>query len=328
VRLFSFVVFNATRDPSGILLPSILDRSAGWPSGAGPAFLLHFAGSGGGDLAGTYAHTAQGSVPQCQSKSTVNEGFTAARQYPRWGRSMSDWQTEKAERNRKSFARLSRSLPAVFPPAVLARALDRPFIPPTPRLAIESYWRAHPIRADRLARALAARTGPPIGWTWRLSLSSKDGLPPTFRTPPAPYRERAYSLGPGACCICGQPVYRLGWHTDLWNVGPNKNAVWHCACVVAWQFWNAPNSEAALLRRLQGRRCGQTGGRLWKNAEVDHRVPLFRVWGEHRDLRWPKLLDFWGLPNLQAINRDVHAAKCAIEARDRRAARLLETELG
>jgi len=234
---------------------------------------------------------------------------------------MSDWQTEKAERNRKSFARLSRSLPAVFPPAVLARALDRPFIPPTPRLAIESYWRAHPIRADRLARALAARTGPPIGWTWRLSLSSKDGLPPTFRTPPAPYRERAYNLGPGACCICGQPVYRLGWHTDLWNVGPNKNAVWHYACVVAWQFWNAPNSEAALLRRLQGRRCGQTGGRLWKNAEVDHRVPLFRVWGEHRDLRWPKLLDFWGLPNLQVINRDAHATKCAIEAQDRRAAR-------
>jgi hypothetical protein len=126
----------------------------------------------------------------------------------------------------------------------------------------------------------------------------------------------------------GEPAKAgLGWHKDLWNAGPNKNAVWHCACVVAWQFWNAPNSEAALLRRLQGRRCGQTGGRLWKSAEVDHRVPLFRVWSEHRDLRWPKLLDFWGLPNLQVINRDVHAAKCAIEARDRRAARSLETEL-
>ncbi len=95
----------------------------------------------------------------------------------------------------------------------------------------------------------------------------------------------------------------------------------------AWQFWNAPNSEAALLRRLQGRRCGQTGGRLWEDAEIDHRAPLFRVWSEHRDLRWPKLLDFWGLPNLQVINRDVHAVKCAVEARDRRAAHSLETEL-
>jgi hypothetical protein len=32
-----------------------------------------------------------------------------------------------------------------------------------PRLAIDSYWRAHPIRADRLARALAARVDPLFG---------------------------------------------------------------------------------------------------------------------------------------------------------------------
>jgi hypothetical protein len=31
--------------------------------------------------------------------------------------------------------------------------------------------------------------------------------------------------------------------------------------VIAWQFWNAPSGEAPLLRRLQARRCGQTGGR-------------------------------------------------------------------
>jgi len=119
--------------------------------------------------------------------------------------------------------------------------------------------------------------------------------------------------------MCGQPVYRFGWHVDLWDAGANKNANWHCACVIAWQFWNAPSGEAPLLRRLQARRCGQTGRRLWKSAEVDHRVPLFRVWSEHRHLPWAKLLDFWGLPNLQVINRDVHAAKCVVEARDRRA---------
>src|SRR5215813_1620526 len=81
---------------------------------------------------------------------------------------MSDWQTEKAERNKRSLARLSKSLPEIFPPAALTRALGRPFVPPTPRLAIDSYWRAHPLRADRLARALAARTGAPNGWNWRL----------------------------------------------------------------------------------------------------------------------------------------------------------------
>jgi hypothetical protein len=230
---------------------------------------------------------------------------------------MSQWQEEKAERNLKSLARLSKNLPAIFPPAALARAVARPFIPPTPRLAIESYWRAHPIRADRLARALAAKTGPPVGWTWRISKSGKSGLPASFRTPPAPYRERAYGLGPGFCCVCGQPVYKLGWHRDLWNAGPNKNAVWHCACVIAWQFWNAPNGEAALLRRLQGRRCGQTGGRLWRDAEVDHRIPLFRVWREYRNDGWPNLLSYWGLSNLQVINRDAHVTKCAIETRHR-----------
>lgn len=240
---------------------------------------------------------------------------------------MSNWQIEKTARNQRSFARLAKALPAVFPPGVLARALGRPFIPPTPRLAIESYWRAHPLRADRLSRALAARTGPPDGWSWRVSQNRKTGLPAIFRMPPAPYRECAHSLGPGFCCVCGQPVYRLGWHKDLWDAGPNKNAVWHCACVVAWQFWNAPNSEAALLRRLQQRRCGQTGGRLWKDAEVDHRVPLFLVWRDHRNEGWPKLLSYWGLPNLQMINREVHAAKCAIEARHRRAARFLAPEL-
>jgi hypothetical protein len=35
-------------------------------------------------------------------------------------------------------------------------------------------------------------------------------------------------------------------------------------------------------------------------------------------LGWPRLLAFWGVPNLQVINRDAHAAKCASEANDRR----------
>ena len=51
---------------------------------------------------------------------------------------MSKWLAEKAERNQLSVARLTKALPAIFPPAVLSRAFARPFVPPTPRLAIES----------------------------------------------------------------------------------------------------------------------------------------------------------------------------------------------
>jgi len=224
---------------------------------------------------------------------------------------MSEW---RAQRNRQALARLTKALPENFPGPALVHALNRPFTPPMPRLEVDSYWRAHPIRADRLARSMAARSGAPDGWTWRLHSSHADGLASSFRSPPAPYREPQFSRGPGYCCVCGQPVYRLGWHLDLWDKGANRNAGWHTACVIAWRLWNAPSDHAALLRRLQGRRCAETGRRLWKTAEVDHRVPLFRVWQEHRNTDWPALLAYWGVPNLQMINREAHAAKCADEA--------------
>lgn len=216
--------------------------------------------------------------------------------------------------NRRALARLTRALPEIFPKPVLTYALNRRWTPPMPRLAIDGYWRAHPIRAERLCRALARKSGSPEGWTWRIGGSA---LPASFRAPPAPYREPAFSKGPGFCCVCGQPVYRFGWHRDLWGAGPNARATWHTACVVAWRVWTSPTDHVRLLRKLQARRCQQTGGRLWRTAEIDHRVPLFKVWRERRDTPWPALLDYWGLPNLQVINRDAHAAKCAEEAKYR-----------
>lgn len=223
--------------------------------------------------------------------------------------------SETRERhNERARARLHRALPEIFPAAVLGHALARRWTPPMPRLAIDSYWRAHPIRADRLARALARVSGTPAGWSWRVG---GKGLPASFRAPPAPYREKRFARGPGFCCVCGQPVYRFGWHRDLWDEGRNRRAQWHTACVTAWRLWNAPSDHDRLLRRLQARRCAQSGGRLWKTAEIDHRVPLFRVWTERRDEPWPALLAYWGAPNLQVINRDAHAAKCAEEAKYR-----------
>src|SRR5437763_186630 len=75
---------------------------------------------------------------------------------------MSEW---RAEKNQQALARLSKALPAIFPAPILNHALQRSFIPVTPRRAVDSYWRAHPVRADRVARALAVRSGAPAGWT-------------------------------------------------------------------------------------------------------------------------------------------------------------------
>ena len=226
----------------------------------------------------------------------------------------SEW---RAQRNAKALARLQRNLPEIFPAPVLLHALARPFIPPTPRRAVEAYWRQHPVRADKLARALAALSGAPEGWVWRIGSRKSSDAPLGFRAPPAPFREQAHAKGPGHCCVCGQPVFRLGWHSDLWrDQRPNRNATWHSCCVAAWKLWAAPSDHARYLRRLQNHRCAVSGARLAKDAEVDHRVPLFQVWrdAEGAGRTWPALLAYWGVPNLQVINRSAHVEKCGVES--------------
>ena len=146
--------------------------------------------------------------------------------------------------NRRARKRLDRALPDIFPKPVLIHALRQRWMPPMPRLAADAYWRAHAIRADRLARALAAQSGAPAGWTWRVG--SDEGLPVTFRQPPAPYREPRFAKGPGFCCVCGQPVYRFGWHRDLWDAGPNRRAAWHTAV-----WWRGGSG----MRRATTTRC-------------------------------------------------------------------------
>ena len=152
---------------------------------------------------------------------------------------------------------------------------------------------------------------------WRVGIQ-KSGPLVSFRVPPTPFREPAYTKGPGHCCACGQPIFRFGWHRDLWgDRRPNQNATWHSCCVAAWNLWIAPSDHVRHLKILQKRRCLATGERLLKNAEVDHHVPLFKVWRDDRDRPWPALLAFRGVPNLQVINRSAHVEKCAQEAGER-----------
>jgi hypothetical protein len=219
-------------------------------------------------------------------------------------------------RNEQRIERLAATTPDRFPRGVWRHALGLGLVPEIPSRAVQAYWQAHPVRADRLTRALAEKSGTPSGWIWRLD--KDDGLSDHFRTPPLPYRDAAFARGKGSCCVCGQPIYRFGWHTDFWEDGtPNRRSSWHAACVVAWRFWNAPSEHDRILKRIQRHRCAETQRRLLRDAEVDHRIPLFRVWRDERDAPWPRLLSFWGLPNLQVVNREVHMRKSADEARER-----------
>jgi hypothetical protein len=210
--------------------------------------------------------------------------------------------------NARARARLLASAD-VLPAPVLGHALAARWTPRTLRAAVDLYWRAHPIRADRLARSLARASGAPAGWEWRLGEGAASG----FRQPPLPWRE-VDSAG-GRCVVCGQPVFRLGWHRPRGAAEKPGRAAWHACCVVAWKFWTAPGDHRKLLSRLQGRRCAISDTRLLKTAEVDHRTPLFRVRRDHRDTPWPELLAYWGLPNLQVVNRGAHAEKSIAETR-------------
>ena len=73
----------------------------------------------------------------------------------RAGSAHEDVRNTRAGRTQRALARLTRALPEIFPAPVLTYALNRRWTPPMPRLAVDGYWRAHPLRADRLARALA-----------------------------------------------------------------------------------------------------------------------------------------------------------------------------
>ena len=228
---------------------------------------------------------------------------------------MSKWQEQKSEINRGALARLTGR----------CRTFPTRRAPPRPRPAVHSadaascdrfLWRAHPLRADRLARALAARSGQPDGWTWQLGKA---------RARPAgdlPYAARALSrsasrAGRRLLLRVRTGVYQFGWHVDLWGNGPNKRAP---GTAPASSPGNSGmrREQAPLLRRLQARRCGQTGGRLEERGGGPSRAALSRL-ERISGYAMAGLLDYWGMPNLQVINRDAHVlnvpTRRAIEAR-------------
>ena len=239
---------------------------------------------------------------------------------------MSKWQDEKEKRNRQSVTRLTRALPGIFPSNVLSRALNRPFVPPTPRLAINSYWRAHPIRADRLARrvrpAAERLTGGPGGLA---KTARADCRPPSERRPRRIAKTHTRRVPASAACAGNRCIALAGM------------SICGIAVPTRMQIGTAPASlpgNSGMCRVTRPACCGVSKhAAVAKPADDYGRPPRLTTesrcfgYGANTGMRHGRhLLDYWGLPNLRVINRDAHAAKCAAEARDRCTARYLASE--
>jgi hypothetical protein len=126
-------------------------------------------------------------------------------------RNMSNWQDEREKRNRQSIARLTRALPGIFPSNVLSRALSHPFVPPMPRLAIESYWRAHPICADRRpARSLPAAERPATGPSGLATSARADCQPHSEHRPRRIVSTRTHGGRGSVACVANRFIASAG----------------------------------------------------------------------------------------------------------------------
>lgn len=123
------------------------------------------------------------------------------------------------------------------------------------------------------------------------------------RAPPLPFYSFIHQRH--RCRVCGLPT--------------EGRATWHCHCVTAYKLWTGPATHTrAILTRQRGL-CAITGEPLTViDANIDHRVPLYRVRRDFGARPWFELLPFWGLSNLQAISWREHSEKSAEEAAERR----------
>ena len=114
-------------------------------------------------------------------------------------------------------------------------------------------------------------------------------------------------------------------HADLWNAVSQHwrmrpgTAPMH---VGSWQFCDfAEVIQVGLLKAPAGAALRKkSGGRLVEDRRGRPSRPYVSGVARISRRALTELLRYWGLPNLQVINREAHVARCSTEARDRRAA--------
>ncbi len=175
------------------------------------------------------------------------------------------------------------------------------------------------VRAQRRVLTRCRKSGLVEGFSWpaprRAHYRPGAFHPGAHRTPPLPFHAFKH-LGPGFCRVCGQPIPGKD--------GKASRLTWHPDCVTVYNAMTKPNDIAGLLILKQKGICTVTGEPIGPparpyviSADVDHKVPLFRVARDHATEPWFELLRFWLLGNLRAITHEAHLVKCRDEARER-----------
>lgn len=159
-------------------------------------------------------------------------------------------------------------------------------------------------------------------YTWRHPDTGEPGLivrpdKILFREFPKPFNHGGHGAG---CPMCGGVRYNLGWHTDWDGTGKSKTGYWHKACAAAYALMSTPNEYSSFFYTRQDGFCSVTGEELIDGQyQIDHIIPLYRVYRDFGHIPVLELIEFWGPNNLRAITTEAHKDKNRYEARERAA---------
>ena len=166
------------------------------------------------------------------------------------------------------------------------------------------------------------RTRQQSRYTWRHPDTGEPGLivrpdKILFREFPKPYNHGGHG---GGCPMCGGPRYALGWHKDWDGTGESKRGYWHYACSAAYRLISTPNEYGKFFKERQNGICAISGQPLIEGLyDIDHIIPLYRVYRDFGHIPVLDLIEFWGPGNLRAITQDAHKNKNRYEAGERAA---------
>lgn len=203
----------------------------------------------------------------------------------------------------------------------------------TPSLRVSRYWYRHPRRAFALMMAMMRANETPIISDWprvvsqsRFTWHGPGGKPATiikpdktlFREPPQPYlsHEPYRMIG---CPMCGGQRYKLGWHKDWDGSGICQKGYWHAACGTAYRLMRNPFDYWKYFYDRQNGICSLSGESLGEknNIQIDHFVPLYKVYRDYRDYPIEDIMVFWGPDNLRAVTKKAHKIKSKFESAER-----------